>query len=229
MAGRRTVLSEGPARGPSQARGLGVLGGTFDPVHKGHLAIASAALRSLRLDRVLFVLARRSPLKKEGPVASAEDRLRMLELAVADEPRFAVSRIELDRPGPSYTIDTLEALARSPVPEHGDRGPDLGRLHLILGADAAADLHRWKDPDRIRELATIVVARRPGAPEAIPAGAIALDAPLVDISARDLRAKAARGESLRYRVPDAVWRYIEERGLYRRVPPGGSTDPSAGS
>ncbi len=90
---------------------VGVFGGTFDPVHVGHLAIAHAALESVPLDRVLFVLARRSPLKERGPVASEGDRLRMLVLAVADEPRFAVSRLELDRDGPSYTVDTLERLA----------------------------------------------------------------------------------------------------------------------
>ncbi len=195
---------------------IGVFGGSFDPVHHGHLAIALAALESLPLDRVLFVPARRSPLKDHAPAASAADRLAMLERATADEPRFAVSRVELDRPEPSYTVDTLEGLASD------------GRLFLILGADAADELGRWRRPERIRDLATIVVARRPGTSAALPDGAVTLDTPLMDISARDLRERAARGSSLRYLVPDAVWRYIEERGLYRgRVPPGGSTASSA--
>jgi nicotinate-nucleotide adenylyltransferase len=116
-----------------------------------------------------------------------------------------VSQIELDRPAPSYTVDTLEALA----------GQE-GRLFLILGADAARDLPRWRRPERIRELATLVVARRPGSDHTDPA-AIVLDTPLMDISARDLRERAARGRSLRYLVPDAVWRYIREHGLYRRT------------
>ena len=179
---------------------VGVFGGSFDPVHNGHLAIAMAALESVPLDRVVFVPARRSPLKDEAPTATEDDRLAMLELATRDEPRFAVSRIELDRPPPSYTVDTLEALAGQ------------GRLFLILGADAAHELHRWRDPERIRRLATIIVARRPGA-DHDPA-AIVLDTPLMDINARDLRQRAARGLSLRYLVPDAVWRYIEERRLY---------------
>src|SRR5438046_1988092 len=109
---------------------LGVFGGTFDPVHVGHLAIALAALESAKLDRIVFVPARRSPLKERGPEASEADRLLMLEAAVKDEPRFAVSRVELDREGPSYTVDTLEALRPQ------------GELFLILGSDALADFAR---------------------------------------------------------------------------------------
>ena len=187
---------------------VGVFGGTFDPVHVGHLAIAHAALESVPLDRVLFVLAKRSPLKERGPVASEGDRLRMLELAVADEPRFAVSRLELDRDGPSYTVDTLERLS----------GTD--ELFLILGSDAIADLPRWKDPDRIARLATLVVAERPGAPDRVgDAPIVRFDAPRLDISSRELRARAARGRSLRYLVPEPVLRHIEARGLYRAEGP----------
>jgi nicotinate-nucleotide adenylyltransferase len=183
---------------------LGVFGGTFDPVHVGHLAIAHAALESVPLDRILFVPARRSPLKDRGPVADAEDRLAMLELAVSGEPRFSVSRAELEREGPSYTVETLERLA----------GED--QLFLIVGTDAAAEFARWKSPERIAALATIAVAERPGAPAiAADRGMVAFDAPRLDISSRELRARAARGRSLRYLVPEAVWKYIERRGLYR--------------
>jgi nicotinate-nucleotide adenylyltransferase len=183
---------------------VGVFGGTFDPVHVGHLAIANAALESVPLDRVLFVLARRSPLKERGPVAPEADRLRMLEQAVAGERRFAVSRIELDREGPSYTVDTLERLAG-----HDD-------LFLILGSDAVADFPRWKEPERIAKLATLVVADRPGAPARLgDAPIVAFDAPRLDISSRELRSRAARGLSLRYLVPEAAWQHIEARGLYR--------------
>jgi len=132
----------------------------------------------------------------------------MLELAVAGEPRFAVSRVELDRNGPSYTVDTLQLLA----------GTD--DLFLILGSDAIADLPRWKDPDRIARLATLVVADRPGAPERMgDAPVVQVDAPRLDISSRELRARAARGRSLRYLVPDHVWKHIEAR---RPVPRGGT-------
>ena len=181
---------------------LGVFGGTFDPVHVGHLVIASAALEELPLDRVLFVPARRSPLKERGPVAGEADRLAMLEAAIAGDPRLGVSRVELERDGPSYTVETLEALR------------DQGELFLILGGDAYAEFERWRNPERIRGLATIVVAARPGAPNT-PRDVRVLDAPLLDISSRELRARAARGRSLRYLVPEAALRYIEERGLYR--------------
>ena len=194
---------------------VGVFGGTFDPVHVGHLAIANAALESVPLDHVMFVLARRAPLKEHGPVAGESDRLTMLELAVAGQPRFSVSRIELDREGPSYTVDTLEGLA----------GTD--DLFLILGGDAMAALPRWKGHERIVELATLVVAERPGAPEragnARNGSIVAFDAPRLDISSRELRARAARGRSLRYLVPDPVWRHIEARGLYRAEGPSSGT------
>jgi nicotinate-nucleotide adenylyltransferase len=182
--------------------GIGVFGGSFDPIHVGHLAIANAALDELALERVYFVPARRSPLKQDGPIAGAEDRLAMLTAAVADEPRFRVSRIELDRDGQSFTVDTLESLRSE------------GDLFLILGSDAYADFPRWREPERIRRLATIVLAARPGAPNA-PAGVRMLDSPLMDISSRELRARAARGRSLRYLVPREALRYIEEHRLYR--------------
>jgi len=183
---------------------IGVFGGTFDPVHVGHLAIALAALESVPLDRVLFVPVRRSPLKDRDPLASIADRVTMLEAAIANEPRFAISRAELEREGVSYTVDTLEQLRPQ------------GALFLILGSDALADLERWRAPDRIRELATILVAARPGAPEPDAMHrARAFDAPRLDISSRELRARAARGMSLRYLVPDAVWEHIKKRGLYR--------------
>ena len=181
---------------------IGVFGGTFDPVHVGHLAIANAALEDLALDRVYFVPAQRSPLKEKGPIADTQDRLAMLSASIAAEPRFQVSRAELDRAGPSFTVDTLESLRRE------------GELFLILGSDAYADFERWREPERIRGLATVVLAARPGAPNA-PDGVRMLDSPLMDISSRELRARAARGRSLRYLVPEAALRYIEEHRLYR--------------
>ncbi len=183
---------------------VGVFGGTFDPVHVGHLSIAQAALECVPLDRVIFVPARRSPLKDRGPVASEQDRLAMLRLATALEPRFAVSTVELDREGTSYTVDTLEGLK------------DEGELYLVMGADAMNKFHRWRSPERIRELAVLLVASRPGTPD--PTGderLIVFDAPCLDISSRELRARAARGRSLRYLVPDAALGHLEGSGLYR--------------
>ena len=188
--------------GGTRVKRIGVFGGTFDPVHVGHLAIAHAALEELGLDRVYFVPAHQSPLKEREPTADASDRLAMLSASIADEPRFQVSRAELDRGGSSFTVDTLESL----------RGE--GELFLILGSDAYADFERWREPARIRSLATVVLAARPGAPNA-PAGVRLLDSPLMDISSRDLRARAARGRSLRYLVPEGALRYIEEHRLYR--------------
>ena len=198
--------------GERAAMRVGIFGGTFDPIHVGHLAIANAALESVPLDRIVFIPAKRAPLKEQGPVAGEHERLTMVELAVAGEPRFSVSRLELDREGPSYTVETLERLS----------GTD--ELFLILGGDALAALPRWKDAERIATLATLVVAERPGAPER-PGNAaiIAFDAPRLDISSRELRARAARGRSLRYLVPDAVWRHIEARGLYRAEGPSSGT------
>ncbi len=202
---RRAAAARGAWRDEEALRArVGVFGGTFDPVHVGHLAIALAALESVPLDRVLFVPARRSPLKDRDPLASVADRVTMLEAAIAGEPRFALSRVELERDGVSYTVDTLEALRSQ------------GELFLILGSDALADLARWRTPGRIRELATILVAARPGAPEPDAVhGARAFDAPRLDISSRELRARAARGMALRYLVPDAVWEHIKKRGLYQ--------------
>ncbi len=155
-------------------------------------------------DRKLTAERVEKSLRQAALWDEVKDRLAMLQAATKDEARFAVSRAELDRPSPSYTVDTLEALASE------------GRLYLILGSDAVAELDRWRDVRRILELATLLVAARPSAPE-LPTGRPVdlLDAPCLDISSRELRARAARGRSLRYLVPDAVWRYIEQRGLYR--------------
>ena len=183
---------------------MGVFGGTFDPPHVGHLAIALAAIEEGAVDIVTFVPARHSPLKDTGPVAGGPDRLEMVRRATEGERRFRISSIELERAGPSFTLATLESL----------RGQ--GELFLILGTDALADFARWREPDRIRALATLLVADRPGAPAPPPSVPfVRFDAPRLDISSRELRSRAANGRSLRYLVPDPAWTYIEERGLYR--------------
>jgi len=187
----------------------GLLGGSFDPIHHGHLIAAGRALEALALDRVLFVPCVRQPLKAEGPVAPAADRAAMVALAVAAEPRFVLDTIELDRPGdgPSYTVDTLRAL--------GARWPG-ERLVLLLGADAAATLPRWRAADEIVRLAELAVLTRPGAGEPAPRLARHVVAtPAIEISASEIRARCLAGKSIRYLVPDAVADYIATRGVYR--------------
>ena len=198
-------------------RGTGVFGGTFDPIHLAHLALAEAAREAGDLARVLFVPAAVQPFKQDITISSAADRLAMVELAIAGNPAFAASRVELDRAGPSYTADTLEALAADPA---------TGELSLILSAETFLQLPRWRDPDRIVALARLIVAPRDGYPEAGPAflaerfgaaapRAIFLDGPRLRISASELRTRATAGHSLRYLVPDAVAAYIGDHDLYR--------------
>ncbi len=185
----------------------GLLGGSFDPVHHGHLIAAGRAAEALRLDRVLFVPCARQPLKARGPVASAAHRRAMLEAAIAGEPRFALETLELDRPGPSYTVDTLRAL--------GARLPG-ERLVLLLGADAAATLPEWRAVDELVRLAEVAVLTRPGAPEpASPLARHVVATPAIEISASDIRARCLAGKSIRYLVPDAVAAYIAAHGVYR--------------
>jgi nicotinate-nucleotide adenylyltransferase len=194
---------------------IGILGGTFDPIHYGHLAIAEEARRVLRLDRVLFVPAAQQPLKRGTQIAKPEQRFAMTQLACAPNSAFEVSRIELDRPGPSFTLTTLEALLAAQV----------GELHFILGEDALADLTRWYSAARVVELAQIIAVGRPGsAPnmerifQALPVlreRLTVLPGPALDISSTALRRRVAANQPIRYQTPDAVVDYIDKHGLYR--------------
>lgn len=187
---------------------IGLLGGSFDPIHYGHLAIAEEARLALQLERVVFIPAAQQPFKQGQHAASAEDRLAMARLACADNPAFEVSAIELERPGPSYTAVTLAALRERTHAE----------LFLILGADSLADLPRWYHAQRVVELAQIVAVGRPGAPaeiepitQALPGLAsrlIWLNGPQLSISSTQLRERAAAGRSLRYLAPDPVVDFI---------------------
>jgi nicotinate-nucleotide adenylyltransferase len=200
---------------------LGVFGGTFDPIHLAHLAVAEEAAEALGLERVLFVPAGEPPHKPGREITPADDRLAMVELAIAGNPRFGADRIELDRPGPSYTVDTLAALraARLATGSSAD-------LTLVLSAEAFLDLMSWREPRRVLELARVVVAPRDGYPAAGPEflsqhlpdladRATFLDGPRLRLSSSELRARAASGRSLRYLVPDAVAAYIGDHGLYQ--------------
>jgi nicotinate-nucleotide adenylyltransferase len=192
---------------------LALFGGTFDPIHVGHLAIAEAARRALDAE-VVFVPTARNPLKRDEPSVPAEDRYEMVRRALHASPSMRVDRVELDRPGPSFTVDTLRAFARDGV-----------ELAFILGADAMADVVRWREPADVLELATLLIAKRPHAPDpdlgalrAIAPGARVrtLGSPLVDLSSRELREHARAGGSLRYLVPEPAWRYMVSKGLYEQ-------------
>ena len=194
---------------------LGILGGTFDPIHHGHLAIAEEVREVLGLERVLFVPASVPPHRAAAPGATAEDRAHMVELAIAGNPAFSMSRIELDRDGPSYTVDTLTVLAA--------RGPD---PVFILSTEALAGLPDWHDPGGVLRLARLAVVPRAGAPALGPGWAAErfpdqaarfewLEGPLLPVSGSVVRARAAAGRSVRYLVPEAVARYIDDHRLYR--------------
>jgi len=185
----------------------GILGGSFDPVHHGHLIAADRAAEALGLDVVLFVPCARQPLKPQAPAASAGHRSAMLRLAIEGHQRFALDLCELERGEPSYTVDTLRDLRRR-------RGEE--RLVLILGADAAAELPRWRMADEVARLAEVAVLTRPGAPEVTSAFVRHVVAtPAIEISASDVRARCLTRKSIRYLVPEAVEKYIAKHRLYQ--------------
>ncbi len=195
---------------------VGILGGTFDPVHHGHLAIAEEAREALGLERVLFVPAASPPHKPGQPVSAPEDRLAMVRLAVAGNPAFDASDIEISRGGASYTVDTLSAL----------RSGGLEEPWLVLSSEALVLLPSWREPQRILELARLAVVPRDGfdplGPDWVRAhfpGAADrvrfLPGPLLPISGSVVRRRAHVGRSVRYLVPDAVAAYIADHRLYR--------------
>ena len=199
------------------AKRIGILGGTFDPIHLGHLSIAEAALDELSLDRVILVPAGRPWLKSDQQVTPADHRLAMTQLAVQDRLGLEVSTIEVDRPGPTYTADTLAELRN-----------DLGsvvELYLILGMDSVRDLHRWHEPETLFGMCTVVAVSRPDSVDISTAeverefptarGRITpIRGPMLDISATDIRARVAEGRPISDSVPPPVERYIRRHDLY---------------
>ena len=184
---------------------VGIFGGSFNPIHLGHLLLAEQARDVLTLDRVLFIPASQPPHKPSIGLAPAEARLRMVRLAIRDHAAFVASDIELARPGPSYSIDTVTALSRS-LPK--------AALFLLVGQDMLSVT--WMGWDRLKRLCTVVAAGRPGARRArAQRGVRWLEIPPVDISSSDIRARAAAGRSIRYLVPAAVERYIRQHRLYQ--------------
>ena len=202
---------------------LGIFGGTFNPVHLGHLILAEQCREQARLDQVLFIPAARPPHKQGLALASFDQRVEMLALAISGQPHFRVDDLEKNRPGPSFTVDTLATLH--------DRHPD-AELLLIIGSDTLHDLPSWHKPRHILELAGLLIVVRPGWPVAdvaelrktllltgdFPLRHQVCQVPLIDISSSDLRQRMSAGRSVRYLMPRAVEAYVREKNLY--LPPG---------
>lgn len=210
---------------------LGLYGGTFDPVHQGHLLLAETCREQLPLDEVWFIPTGTPPHKPGTAISPPKARREMLELAIAGLPQFHVSRIEIDRPGPHYTVDTLRQLRQ-------ERPDD--ELFLLIGADSLHDLATWREPAEIARLATIVAVNRgqsttgdavrgTGLDPAILAGVRSISMPGIDVSASDLRQRVAADRSIRFQTPRAVEQYIRAHRLYRNSPSGEnvSSSPSA--
>jgi nicotinate-nucleotide adenylyltransferase len=204
----------------AQARRLGIMGGSFDPVHIAHLLMAETVLEALSLDRVLFLPAGTQPLKQDMQATPTEHRIAMIQLAIEGNPAFALSRVDIDRAGPSYTADSLEQL-RKEWGRHEETA-----IWFIVGSDALLNFAKWRQPERIIAQARLAVVRRPTfnadlAPieAAVPGLSAAIDwvdAPLIEISGTDIRKRVAEGLSIRYRVPEAVRAYIQAYGLYKK-------------
>lgn len=194
-------------------RRLGVMGGTFDPIHYGHLVTAEEALVQFALDAVIFVPTGQPWMKERTDVSPAEARYLMTVIATASNPRFGVSRIEIDRGGPTYTVDTLRALAAE--------NPD-AELYFITGADAMLEIFEWKDPDEVLSHAHFIAATRPGydlarfeatASTGHPNVSV-MNIPALAISSTDVRERVREGRPIRYLVPEGVKSFIEKAGLY---------------
>lgn len=188
---------------------LGILGGSFDPPHVGHLLAATDALETLSLDQLVFVPTGQQPLKPAGAAASPEHRLAMVRLLVGNDPRFAVDAVEIDRPGVSFSVETLAGFAA--------RYPEAERYFLV-GSDVLSSFARWREPDRIAQLAHIAVVTR--GDEVVDLAGIggepvALRTRRVDVSSTEIRERVRRGQSIHGFVPDAVAAYIEAHRLYR--------------
>jgi nicotinate-nucleotide adenylyltransferase len=203
-------------------RHIGVIGGTFDPIHFGHLVIAEEVYATLKLAQMVFVPAGQPPHKPERVVTSAQDRLAMLHLAIASNPHFTISMVDLERPGPSYTVETLRLLR--------EQWGEQTAIYFVIGRDSLEDLLDWYDPVGILEqLDYLVAVKRPGYTEekgymerleerlpGIRQRLIIMSAPQLDISATELRQRVAEGRPIKYQVPEVVEQYILQHGLYRR-------------
>jgi len=201
---------------------IGIIGGSFDPVHYGHLLLAECGLEQCPLDEVWFIPTAISPFKESGSQASEAQRRDMLTLAIASHPQFSINELEWNRGGISYTCDTLETLATE-FPEH--------QFFFLMGADSLADFHQWKNPRRICELARLAIVSRPGSP--VPDLSVLqpfvepeylndltncqVVMPAMDLSSSNIRLRVEHHQSIRFRLPRAVEQYIATQGLYQRA------------
>ncbi len=196
---------------------IGVMGGTFDPIHNGHLAVAEEVRSRLDLDVILFMPAGQPWLKADNPVSPAEYRVHMVRLAIADKPYLKLSTVEIERPGPTYTVDTMAELQVQLGAEND--------LFFVLGWGSLAELSQWKEPSRLITLCRLVAVPRPGYPRpdikalearipGLSQRVILMDKPEIDISASEIRDRVARGLSITHLVPEPVESYIKQQKLY---------------
>nr|WP_317638255.1 nicotinate-nucleotide adenylyltransferase [Lactobacillus xylocopicola] len=197
VAAERAVVAD-------KGRQIGLLGGTFNPIHIGHLIVAEQVLIKLHLDEIWFIPTNIPPLK-DAPTVSVQDRTNMLELATQDNPHFQVKLFELQRGGVSYTVDTLRYLRKTQPANH---------YYLIMGSDQVNALGKWKEPTQLAQMATLVGVQRAGYPQQAPLPMIWVDVPAVELSSTAIRQAIASGGSIRYLVPAAVCNYIQKKGLY---------------
>ena len=197
---------------------VGLLGGTFDPIHLGHLLIAELAREELGLEEVVFIPTGKPWMKEDSPLSSPHHRLNMTRLGVASNPFFRASSLEIDCPGPTYTVDTVEGLYRN--------GEGKDYLYFVLGIDSFSGFHSWREPARVLDLATLVAVPRPGYEELdlgplsdiYPSAAekvVMLEGLRLDISGAEIRRRVSLGLTVQYQVPDDVERYVYRYGLYR--------------
>jgi nicotinate-nucleotide adenylyltransferase len=197
---------------------IGVIGGTFDPIHYGHLAAAEEARVKVELEKVIFVVAGLPPHKMDEEVTSVEHRLAMVGLGIASNPYFEISRVDVDRPGPSYTVDTISILQEKSGGE--------AEFFFVMGLDSLLELPTWHEPQRLIGLCRLIAVSRPGfkvdlarleaSVPGISARVEIIDMPEMDISSTDLQRRVREGLPIKYQVPDKVERYIEEHRVYRR-------------
>jgi|SRR5688572_27714185 len=194
---------------PSRSAGIGLFGGSFDPIHHGHLILAQRAVEALGLKKLYFIPNAQSPLKDGPPGATGRDRLAMIRAAIRGNPAFEALDLEIRRGGPSYSFDTVAALT----------GSASGKIHFLIGTDALSDLARWHRAKDLARRVTFAVLRRPGSPGVRPPAWAGrwreVAAPLVEISSTDIRERIREGRSIRYLVPDSVAAIIKRKRLYR--------------
>lgn len=197
---------------------IGIFGGTFDPIHFGHLILADRCLEAAKLDGIVFLPAYQSPLKENRPQCSDSQRIEMVKLAIDGNPKFEISRLEIEQPHPSFTVDTLRHLSKERPDDH---------LFFIMGSDSLANFHRWKEPSEICKIAELLVVERPdvtvdferlidvvGSDLGDKIKSNIIQSPLIEISSTEIRHRSSKRMSIRYLLPRAIEKYIENAKIY---------------